>query len=151
MAEQPMALSFVQPITLSLSKLSLLQRMVSNDDNNGKRKLEDETESSTARKRLRLSDNNGSDDNSSDSSEETEEEVCSEESYCLADAYPYQPLALELHESFSEANDSVDNFFMYCYSNNVKLLPPKGSLDTAVKLLPCDHDVMGLNPGSSLL
>jgi hypothetical protein len=46
--------SLVQLITLSLSKLSLLQRMASND--NGKRKLEEEAESSMARKRLRLSD-----------------------------------------------------------------------------------------------
>jgi hypothetical protein len=34
MAEWPMALSFVQLITLSLSDFSLLQRMASNDDNN---------------------------------------------------------------------------------------------------------------------
>jgi hypothetical protein len=44
-------LSLVQLITLSLSKLSLLQRMTSNE-NKGKRKLEEEAESSTARKRL---------------------------------------------------------------------------------------------------
>jgi hypothetical protein len=76
--------SLVQPITLFLSKLYLLQRMVSND--NGKRKLEEEAESSTARKRLQLSDDDAGDDDSSDSleeeeeDEETEEEkVCSEE------------------------------------------------------------------------
>jgi hypothetical protein len=43
-------LSLIQPITLSLSKLSLLQGMASND--NGKCKLEEEAESSMARKRL---------------------------------------------------------------------------------------------------
>jgi hypothetical protein len=50
-AGAPFALSLVQPITLSLSKLSLLQRMTSND-NNDKHKLEEEAESSTVRKRL---------------------------------------------------------------------------------------------------
>jgi hypothetical protein len=87
MVERPMALSFVQWITLSLS---LLQRMASND--NGKRKLEEETESSVARKRLQPSDNDGSDDDSSislgeetgeeemaDEEEEAKEEVSSEE------------------------------------------------------------------------
>jgi hypothetical protein len=49
------ALSHPTDHSLSLSKLSLLQRMASND-NNGKRKLEEEAESLTARKRLRLSD-----------------------------------------------------------------------------------------------
>jgi hypothetical protein len=44
------SLSLVQPISLSLSKLSLLQRIASN--NNGKRKLEEEVESSMVRKRL---------------------------------------------------------------------------------------------------
>jgi hypothetical protein len=63
-----MALSFIQPITLSLS---LLQRMASNDDD--KHKMEEEAESSMARKRLWPSD-----DDSSDSPEE--EEVSSEES-----------------------------------------------------------------------
>jgi hypothetical protein len=77
MLEQPMALSYVQPITLSLSELSLLQRMTSND-NNSKRKLEDE--SSTARKRLRLFDDDAGDDDSFNSpEEETEEDVSSEE------------------------------------------------------------------------
>jgi hypothetical protein len=80
MVERPMALSFVQWITLSLS---LLQRMASND--NGKRKLEEETESSVARKRLQPSDNDGSDDDSSISlgeetgEEEKEEEMADEE------------------------------------------------------------------------
>jgi hypothetical protein len=74
MLEQPMALSFVQPITLFLS---LLQRMASNDDNNDKCKIEEEAESSMTRKRLQPSyDDNGGDD-SSDSPEE--EEVSSEE------------------------------------------------------------------------
>jgi hypothetical protein len=80
MAERPMAISFIQPITLSLS---LLQRMASNND--GKRKME-EAESSTARKRLRLSNDDGDDDDSSNSpvqepekDEEEEEEVSSEE------------------------------------------------------------------------
>jgi hypothetical protein len=74
--------SFVHPITLSLSKLSLLQRMASNDTN-GKRKSEEEAESLTARKRLWLSNNDGGDDDSSNSPEEEtieEEEVSSEES-----------------------------------------------------------------------
>jgi hypothetical protein len=74
-----LSLSLVQPITLSLCKLSLLQRIASND--NGKRKLEEEAESSTARKRLQLSDDDDSDDDSSDSlKKETEEEVSSEKS-----------------------------------------------------------------------
>jgi hypothetical protein len=76
------SLSLVQPITLSLSKLSLLQRMASN--NNGKHKLEKEVESLTTRKRLWLSDDDGCDDDSSDLSEEEtkeeEDEVSSEES-----------------------------------------------------------------------
>jgi hypothetical protein len=79
MPERPMALSYVQPITLSLSKLSFPERMASNDKN-GKRKLVEEVESSTARKRLRLSDNNVGDDDSSDMPEdETEEEEEEEE------------------------------------------------------------------------
>jgi hypothetical protein len=66
-------LSLIQPITLSLSKLSRLQRMASND--NDKCKLEEEVESSTARKRLWLFDDNGSDNDSSDlQEEETKEE-----------------------------------------------------------------------------
>jgi hypothetical protein len=56
------SLSLVQLITLSLSKLSLLQRMACND--NDKRKLEEEAESLTARKRLRLFDDDASDDDS---------------------------------------------------------------------------------------
>jgi hypothetical protein len=78
------SLSLVQLITLSLSKLSLLQRMACND--NDKRKLEEEAESLTARKRLRLFDDDASDDDSYDSpgeemkeEQETEEEVSSEE------------------------------------------------------------------------
>jgi hypothetical protein len=74
------SLSLIQPITLSLSKLSLLQRIASND--NGKRKLEEEAKSSTVRKRLWLYDDDGDDDDSSDSPEEEteeEEEVCSVE------------------------------------------------------------------------
>jgi hypothetical protein len=67
------SLSLMQPITLSLSKLPLLQRMASND--NGKRKLEEEAESLTARKRFWLSNDDAGDDGSSDSlEEETEEE-----------------------------------------------------------------------------
>jgi hypothetical protein len=65
------SLSLIQPITLSLSKLSLLQRMASND--NDKRKLEEDV-SSKARERLWLSDDDISDDYSSDSPEEEEEE-----------------------------------------------------------------------------
>jgi hypothetical protein len=74
-----LSLSLTQLITLSLSKLSLLQRMASND--NSKRKLEEEAESSTVRKRLRISDDDVGDDDSSDSPEEEteEEEVSSEE------------------------------------------------------------------------
>jgi hypothetical protein len=72
------SLSLVQLITLSLSKLSLLQRMTSND--NGMRKLEEEIESSTVRKSLRLSDDDANDDDSSDSpEEETEEKLEMEE------------------------------------------------------------------------
>jgi hypothetical protein len=76
------SLSLIQLITLSLSKLSLLQTMASND--NGKRKLQEEVESSMARKRLRLSDDDVGDDNSSDTSkeeieEEKEEDVSSEQ------------------------------------------------------------------------
>jgi hypothetical protein len=68
-----LSLSLIKPITPSLSKLSLLQGMASND--NEKRKLEVEAESSTGRKSLWLSDNDGGDDDSSDSlEEETEEE-----------------------------------------------------------------------------
>jgi hypothetical protein len=79
MAEGLLALSYVQLITLSLSKLSLLQRMASND-NNGKHRLEEEAESSTVRKRLRLSDDDAGDDDSSDSpGEEMEEEEMKEE------------------------------------------------------------------------
>jgi hypothetical protein len=70
---QRYSLSLIQPITLSLSKLSLLQRMTSND--NGKRKLE-EAESSTVRKRLRLSAAaTGNDDPSDSPEEEAKEEV----------------------------------------------------------------------------
>jgi hypothetical protein len=47
MVERLMALSFIQPITLSLS---LLQRMASN--NNDKRKMEEEVESTMVRKRM---------------------------------------------------------------------------------------------------
>jgi hypothetical protein len=59
MAERPMGLSFIQPITLSLS---LLERMASND--NGKRKMEEEVESSMVRKRLRLFDDDGGNNDS---------------------------------------------------------------------------------------
>jgi hypothetical protein len=68
------ALSLIQPITLSLSKLSLLQRMASND--NDKCKLEEDAESLTARKRLRLFND---DADANDSSDSPEEEVSSEE------------------------------------------------------------------------
>jgi hypothetical protein len=80
MPEWLMALSYVHPITLSLSKLSLLQRMASNN-NIDKRKLEEEAESSTMKKRLRLSDDDAGDNDSFDSPEEEteEEEVSSEE------------------------------------------------------------------------
>jgi hypothetical protein len=75
-----LSLSLIQLITLSLSKLSILQRMASND-NNDKRKLEEKVESSTARKRFCLFDDDDGDDDFSDSSkEETEEEVSSKES-----------------------------------------------------------------------
>jgi hypothetical protein len=76
MAERPMALSFIQLITPSLS---LLQIMAYN--NNDKHKME-EAESSTARKWLQLFDDDDSDDDSSDSfnslerePDETEEEL----------------------------------------------------------------------------
>jgi hypothetical protein len=66
-------LCLIQPITLSLSKLSLLKRVTSND-NNGKHMLEEEAESSMVRKRLQLSNDDAGDDDSSDSSEEEMEE-----------------------------------------------------------------------------
>jgi hypothetical protein len=66
------SLSLIQLITLSLSKLYLIQRMAIND--NDKRKLEEEVESSMTRKRLQLSnDDNGDDDSSASPEEETEE------------------------------------------------------------------------------
>jgi hypothetical protein len=65
------SLSLVQPITLSLSKLSLHQGMASND-NNGKRKLEEEAESSTTGKWLWLF---GVDVGDNDSFDSLEEEV----------------------------------------------------------------------------
>jgi hypothetical protein len=74
MVEWPMSLSFVQPITLSLS---LIQRMASNDDD--KHKIEEDAESLTARKWLWLSDDDDGDDDSSDSSEEEVEEMVEEE------------------------------------------------------------------------
>jgi hypothetical protein len=63
------SLSLVQLITLSFSKLSLLQGMASYD-NNGKRKLELEAESLMVRKRLRLYGDDAGDDDSSDWPEE---------------------------------------------------------------------------------
>jgi hypothetical protein len=85
MSEGLFALSLIQLTTLSLSKLSLLQRMSSNS--NDKHKLEEEAKSSTARKRLQLFDDDSGDDDCSDSPEEKieeedkmEEEVSSEES-----------------------------------------------------------------------
>jgi hypothetical protein len=75
-------LTIVQPINLSHSKLSLLQRVASNNIN-GKCKLEEEAESSTARKRLRFSDDNIDHDNSSDSPEEEEEKEEMEEEVSL--------------------------------------------------------------------
>jgi hypothetical protein len=77
----PFALSLVEPITLSLSKLPLLHRMASND--NGKRKIEEAESSMAARKRLRHTNDDGGDEDSSDSLEEEllleeeEEEVSS--------------------------------------------------------------------------
>jgi hypothetical protein len=68
--------SLVQSITLSLSKLSLLQRIASNN-NNIKHKLEEEVESLIVMKRVLLSDDDADNDDSSDSPEE--EEVSSEE------------------------------------------------------------------------
>jgi hypothetical protein len=63
------SLSFIESITLSLSKLHLLHRMAFND--NGKRKMEEVVESSTmARKHLWHTDDDGGDDDSSDSAEE---------------------------------------------------------------------------------
>jgi hypothetical protein len=77
------SLSLVEPITLPISKLYLLQRMASNDNNKCKLEV---AESSMKRKRLRLSDDDAGDNDSSDSpkeemeeEEETEEEVSSEE------------------------------------------------------------------------
>jgi Mg-chelatase subunit ChlI len=76
------SLSLVELITLSLSKLPLPHRMVSND--NDKRKMEEEEEAESlmaARKLLRHTDDNSDDDDSSDSPQEEpekEEEVSSE-------------------------------------------------------------------------
>jgi hypothetical protein len=103
MPERPFALSLslVQSINLSLSKLSLLQRMAFND--NGKRKLEEEAESLTSRKRLHLSDNDSDDDDSSDSSEEEttkeeeEEKVSLEESSMKLDTSKEKLLAKRDH------------------------------------------------------
>jgi hypothetical protein len=73
------SLSLIEPITLFLSKLLLLQRMASNG-NNGKHKMEEEAESSTTRKRLWLSGDDGGDGDSSDlPEEEVVEEVSSVE------------------------------------------------------------------------
>jgi hypothetical protein len=102
------SLSLIQPITLSLSKLSLLQSMASND-NNGKCKLE-EVESSTVRKRLRLSDNDDGDDDSSDSPEEEteEEEVSSEESSMKLDTSEEKLLAKQGRDMiFSDDGDTT--------------------------------------------
>jgi hypothetical protein len=79
MASKRRSLSLVEPTTLSLSlsKLPLLQRMASND--NDKRKMEEEVESSMARKLLQHTDDDGGDDGSFDSSDSLEEEVSSEE------------------------------------------------------------------------
>jgi hypothetical protein len=102
------SLSLVQPITLSLSKLSLLQRIASND--NGKRKLEEEAESSIVRKRLRIYDDAGDDDDSSDSSEEEteEEEVCSVELSMKLDTSEEKFLAKRDHSIiFSDDSDTT--------------------------------------------
>jgi hypothetical protein len=77
---------------VSVSKLSLLQRMVSND-NNDKRKLEEVAESSMARKRLLFFGNNGSDNDSSDSPEEETGEVSSKESLMNLDTSEEKLLA----------------------------------------------------------
>jgi hypothetical protein len=88
-ADMSTTFSLIQPITLSLTTLSVIKRMASND-NNGKRKMEEEAETSVVRERLWLSIDNGGNDDSSDSQDEemeeeeeeteTEEEVSSEES-----------------------------------------------------------------------
>jgi hypothetical protein len=96
MMERLMALSFVQPTTLSLSKLSHLQGMASNNDNNDNRKLDEEAESSTARKRPRLSDDDSGDNDSCNSPEEIEEEVSSKET------------------SMNQFNTSKDKLFAKC-------------------------------------
>jgi hypothetical protein len=110
------SLSLAQPITISLSKLHLLQRMASND-NNGKYKLEEEAEYSIARKRLWLSnDDDGDDDDSSDSpEEETEEEVSLEEMLMNQRDTPstsLEPRTPESRRRFDEeSNDEDDNNF----------------------------------------
>jgi hypothetical protein len=74
----PFTLSHRSDHSLPLSKLSLLQRMPSND--NDKHKMEEEVDSSTARKRLWHTNDNDRDDDSSNSlekelpEEETEEQ-----------------------------------------------------------------------------
>jgi hypothetical protein len=84
--------------TLSLSKLSLLLRMASND-NNDKHKLEEEAESSTERKRLWLSD-----DNCSDSPEEVSLE---ESSMNQLDTSEEKLLAKHVRDLFFGNNDDT--------------------------------------------
>jgi hypothetical protein len=67
-AGAPFTLSHRTDHSLPLSKLSLLQRMASN--NNEKCKMEEEAESSMVRKRLWRTDDDGCDDDSFDLSEE---------------------------------------------------------------------------------
>jgi hypothetical protein len=84
-ARAPFSLFHRTDHSLPLSKLSFLQRMVSND--NDKHKMEEEVESSMARKHLWHTDDDGSNNDSSNSPEEEpeeeeetkEEEVSSEE------------------------------------------------------------------------
>jgi hypothetical protein len=76
-ARASFALSRQTDNSLPLSRLPLLQRMVSND--NDKRKREEEAECSKVRKRLQHTDDNGGDDDSSDSFNSPEEESSEEE------------------------------------------------------------------------
>jgi hypothetical protein len=130
MVERPMALSFVQLITLSLF---LLQRMASND--HGKCKMAEEAESLMTRKWLWLSNDDGSDDDSSNSPEEEEEETpmnqldTSEEKLYVRRAYDIlfsddsdmpltrsEPCTPESHrcsdEESSDDDDDYDDFWM---------------------------------------
>jgi hypothetical protein len=55
---------------------------------------------------------------------------------------------LVLQATFSDILKKLSKFFNYFL---VQLLLLEGDPDAAVKLLPCDHEVMGFSPRNSLL